>query len=135
MAAVARAQRSQFGLQIRQDLRPVPALALGLARVEAHRVAPPPLALADHNLLDMQVLRHFAVAPPAPDDFVRLPAAMNRHAYDVASAAARQGFQVLRRHHPGVAHEHAAERPPGGGRSTPAIQVPLDLGLSIGIEY
>ena len=92
----------------------VPALALGLLRVEAEHVATAAFALADHHFLDLKVVGNRLVAArPAQHLGLDLSELAQRCRQDVAPETARQRQEIGRRIHPGIADKDAAAEPPG----------------------
>ena len=92
----------------------MPALALGLLRVEAEHIAPTALAIPDHDFLDLEVVGDRLVAPrPGQHLGLDLAQLAQRCGQDVAPEAARQRREIGRRIHPGIADKDAAPEPPG----------------------
>jgi hypothetical protein len=84
----------------------VRAPARRFLRVAAHHVAPSPLPIAHHGLLDLEVVGHLLVAPRSGQDRLGdLAPQMNRHAHDVIAAAPAELTKVVLGDHAGVAHE------------------------------
>ena len=122
MVFVAFVKQRQFASEFGQHLCAVLALALRLGRIEAQHIAFTPLAVADPDLLDREVVGHLAVAA-WPGEHLDLDAlnAAHRHRQHVAAKAAAEFGQVVSRVHRGIADEQAAAKPP-------SVQVLLDAG-------
>ena len=115
-------QALQFGGEFLEHLLAVRTLADLFLGIEAHRVTVSACAFADHHLLHLQILGHRLVAPRAGDyRLSNLVAAAHRHGHQVFAPAFRQGLEIGRRHHPGIAHEQTS-------RELPALQLFLHLG-------
>ena len=92
----------------------MPALALGLLRVEAEHVATAAFPFADDHFLDLEVVGDRLVAA-GPGEHLGFDLAQlaQRCRQDVAPETARQRQEIGRRIHPRIADKHAAAEPPG----------------------
>lgn len=122
-------EAGQFRLQLLDQRLAMRLLAPGFHRVEADRIAPLPLAPADDDFLDLQILHHLAVAPrPGKDGLGDLVAASHRHRHQVLAAALGERLEVGLRHHAGIAHEHASgELPALSARTDLAEQIKIQI--------
>ena len=122
MIVLALLQQGQFGVEFAQHLRTMRAFAFRLVRIEAEDVAFAPLAIADPDLLDLQVVGHLLVAARPGQHFdLDVLHLAHRHGQDVAPKSAAECGKVVGRVHPGIADEQAAAEPPGA-------QIILDAG-------
>src|SRR5208337_3149106 len=114
MIRLALAQEAEFGSELDEHLLAMETLAFGLFGIEAEHVAPAALALANHDLLDLEIVGHRLVAARTGQhldlDLLHLA---HRHGQDIAAETARERRHVLGRIHAGIADEHTAAEPPG----------------------
>ena len=115
------AHRGGFGLDLGDQVLAMSVLALRPLRLEAQGLAQVALAIADHDLLDLQSISDGAVAPCARKHLPgqRVPSAQ-RHAPELLAATGGQGLEVGRQDHARVAHEQAAPELPVASRASQA---------------
>lgn len=96
MIFLAHVERSQFTSQFREQPLPMLPLAFGLKRIEAQYIAFAPLAVADPDLLDLEIVGDLAIAARSRQNRgVDLLHPAHRHRQHVAAKTTAQRTQVI----------------------------------------
>ena len=120
MVLIAFVEQVQLDGKLGQHLDPVLSLALSLGRIEAQHIAFAPLAIADPDFLDLQIVGDLAISAGAGQHLgLDVLDATHRHRQHVAAEAAAEFGEVVGRVHASVADEQAATE-------LPSVQILLD---------